>query len=276
MALTMVSRYQLLFWSSLVVLSGLAPFGASQAQRPRDNELVLELLDRVERLEEEVRYIRGEMEIQRHQVEELLQEQQLSTTRSALPTEPSERAPAARTTPVLPERSASPPIASVAPASNPAPPQPAATSAQPPVASTLAVPNSSTPSQPAPAVDTEQAAFDAALNEFREGRYPGAIAGFQRFLSTYPSSQRAGEAQYWLAEAHYVSRDYASAKDAFINLGLHYPQSERLPDALLKLGYIYGDRGDTERAREVLGKLVQDYPNTQAASLGQRRLQSLR
>jgi tol-pal system protein YbgF len=273
----MVSRNQLCVWLLLMALSGLVPFGTSQAQRPRDNELVLELLDRVERLEEEVRSMRGEMEIQRHQIEELLQEQQLSTTRSPPPAETPERAPTARVAPVVPERPALPPAAGPTPA--PVPSSPAVASVQPPVASVQPsiVPVPSVPGQPsATSVEIEQTAFNKALNEFREGRYPEAIAGFQRFLNTYQSSQRAGEAQYWLAEAHYVSRDYAAAKDAFIGLGLHYPQSNRLPDALLKLGYIYGDRGDTERAREVLEKLVQDYPNTQAASLGQRRLQSLR
>jgi len=84
-----------------------------------------------------------------------------------------------------------------------------------------------------------------------------------------------------LGESYYIGRNYNAAKEAFINLGLHYPQSARLqsarlPDALLKLGYIYGEQGDADRAREVLQKLVQVYPNTQAANLAERRLQSLR
>ncbi len=95
-------------------------------------------------------------------------------------------------------------------------------------------------------------------------------------LSAYPTSTRAGDAQYWLGESYYLSRDINAAKEAFINLGLRYPESARLPDALLKLGYLYSEQGDTARAREVLQKLRQSYPNTQAASLAERRLQSLR
>ncbi|WP_420887106.1 tetratricopeptide repeat protein [Candidatus Competibacter phosphatis] len=57
---------------------------------------------------------------------------------------------------------------------------------------------------------------------------------------------------------------------------MRYPESARLPDALLKLGYIYGEAGEIDRAREVLQKLVQAYPNTQAANLAERRLQALR
>ena len=137
------------------------------------------------------------------------------------------------------------------------------------------------PAQPAAApsptpASTERAEFDAALGELREGRYPEAIAAWQHFLQTHPNGGLASDAQYWLGEAYYLSRDYNAAKEAFIALGLNHPQSGRLPDALLKLGYLYGEQGDTARARDVLQKLIQVYPNTQAASLAERRLQSLR
>ncbi len=272
-------RYRLL-WLLPMVLSGLAPLGASYAQRPRDNTLVLELLDRIERLEEEVRYIRGEMEIQRHQIETLLQEQESSGSRSYPPGGAVASSGAASSGLERSMEGPKPPGSAQLPATPVRPPEPPppTSSVQPPVtpAQPPVVPSPSAPVQPAPSAGAEQAAFDAALNELREGRYAEAIAGFQRFLTAYPNSKQAGEAQYWLGEAHYVSRDYSAAKEAFINLGLNYPQSERLPDALLKLGYIYGERGDNDRAREVLEKLVQVYPNTQAASLAGRRLQSLR
>ena len=150
--------------------------------------------------------------------------------------------------------------------------QPPPASVQPP-----APPDRTASAQsPTAAARTEQADFDAALGELREGRYSEAVAGFQRFLVAYPASGLAGDAQYWLGEAHYLGRNYDAAKEAFIDMGLRYPQSARLPDALLKLGYLYGEQGDDDRAREVLRKLVEVYPNTQAASLAERRLQSLR
>lgn len=243
----------------MVLLGGLALPGISHAQRPLDSGLTLELLQRIEQLESEVRHIRGELEIQRHQVEMLQQERAMA----GYPVQPpAATAPAAE--PVVTER---PPAGTYR---QPASVQPPAVSAAPP-----ATAGQATPVQPT-ATGTEQGDFDAALSEFREGRYPRAAADFQRFLKAYPNGGLAGDAQYWLGESHYVSRDYDAAKEAFINLGLRYPQSARLPDALLKLGYIYGELGDNARAREVLQKLVQVYPNTQAASLAERRLQSLR
>ncbi len=237
----------------LLTLSGLALPSAGFAQQPTDSELTLEMLQRIEQLEVEVRRLRGELELQRHQLDLRQTERN-----AAIP------APAsAGVNQAPPGGYSSPPPPAVAPPAASAPPPPAA----PPLAA---------PPPPAAVGGTESADFDAALSELREGRYPQAIADLQRFVSAWPNSSRVGDAQYWLGEAYYLSRNYDAAKEAFINLGLHYPQNARLPDALLKLGYIYGEQGDAARARDVLQKLVQVYPNSQAASLAERRLQSLR
>ena len=230
-------------WLMALLLGGWLPPSMVHAQSPPDNELTLELLQRIEQLETEVRQIRGELELQRHHIESLAWE---------------------RATPGSPAY----------PPSTTAPPQVVEPSDGVRGQPGLAKP--STPIPPSDAAGTERAEFEAALGELREGRYPEAITVWLRFLKVHPNGNLAGDAQYWLGEAYYLSRDYNGAKEAFINLGLNYPQNGRLPDALLKLGYLYGEQGDTARAREVLQKLVQVYPNTQAASLAERRLQSLR
>mgnify|MGYP003584318780 CR=1 FL=1 len=226
----------------LLAVSSLTLPGVSLAQRPLDSELTLEMLQRIEQLEAEVRHIRGELELQRHQLE-LLQREPVQAATPPAPVGVDQAA----------ERRYDPP----APV--------AATTPQPPAQSPRSAQSG-----------TEQADFDAALGELREGRYPQASADLQRFVSAWPNSSLAGDAQYWLGESWYLSRNYDAAKEAFINLGLRYPKSARLPDALLKLGYIYGEQGEATRAREVLQKLMQVYPNSQAASLAERRLQSLR
>ena len=229
-------------WLMALLLGGWLPPGTVCAQDPPEDELTLELFQRIEQLEAEVRQIRGELELQRHQLELFVRER------------------AAPGYPAYPPPPAAPPVVKLPEEarSQPAPAQPAASTLSPGAAS------------------TERAEFDAALGELREGRYSEAITAWQRFLSAHPNGGLAGDGQYWLGEAYYLSRDYNAAKEAFIALGLNHPQSARLPDALLKLGYIYGEQGDTARARDVLQKLVQVYPSTQAASLAERRLQSLR
>lgn len=241
-------------WLAVFLLGGMGSVGVVRAQAP-DGSLTLELIQRIEQLEREVRHIRGELEVYRYQVELLQRE------RSA----PDHPAPSA------------------APLANDPPSVAPITEQRVEADQPVSIPSFSTddqPSglQPAPtaAVGTEQANFDAALREFGEGRYPQAINNFRQFLQMYPASPLASEAQYWLGESYYVVQDYDAARESFINLGLRYPNSERLPDALLRLGYVYEMTGDINRAREVLQKLLQVYPDTQAAGLARQRLLLLR
>ncbi|MBS1225373.1 MAG: uncharacterized protein H6R24_2051 [Proteobacteria bacterium] len=237
-----MARYGFVWLMVLVLGVWLSPGSVCAQEDPPDNELILELFQRIEQLEAEVRQIRGELELQRYQLETFIRE---------------------RAAPGYP---ASPPPPAVPPVARP----PEESRSQPGPA------QPSSAASPAVAASTEQAEFDAALGELREGRYPEAITAWQRFLQAHPNGGLVGDAQYWLGEAYYLSRDYNAAKEAFIVLGLNHPKSGRLPDALLKLGYIYTEQGDVARARDVLQRLVQVYPNTQAASLAERRLQSLR
>lgn len=239
----------------VVVLGSLMPGGISLAQNAPDSALTLELLRRIEQLEIEVRQIRGDLEIYRYRLEQLQAENKRAYTPPTSEYTPPTSPPGAATLPA-----SEPPIAPTAPTKPP-------TAASTPPATTQVTPPT--------AAGTAQADFDAALGEFREGRYGRAIAGFQKFLKAYPNSDQADDAQYWLGESYYLSRDYSAAKEAFINLGVQHPESTQLPNALLKLGYIYGVTSETNRAREVLQKLIQTYPDTQAASLAERRLQTL-
>ena len=236
---------------TVLLLGGWLLPGVVSAQQPPDNALTLELLQRIEQLEIEVRQLRGDLDVYRYQADQLRQQRM-----------PADPVPA-------PPRAVTP---APAPTSAPTPNQPPVS---PPVVS---VPSAPAPPPTAPAVarGDAQADFDIALGELREGRYVQAITGFEQFMNAHSGSNLASEAQYWLGEAYYLSRDYNAAKEAFINLGLNYPQSAKLPDALLKLGYLYGEQGDTPRARDVLQKLVQVYPNTPAARLAEQQLQSLR
>ncbi len=262
-----MSRYRL-FWILTIIFSSFTSLEISYAQRPPDNTIVLELLDQIERLEEEVRHIRGEMEIQRHQIEMLIQDQELSG--SQYPQDGNIDLPKADLSIEVGERPTTPnsrqsrtPMQTQKVVQ--APVQPRAT----------AVTSRNTEPSVIKAGTEEQAAFDVSLNEFQISHYPEAIAGFQRFLVTYPNTKLAGDIQYWLGESYYKIGDHNAAKEAFINLGLQYPKSELLPDALLKLGYIYGEKDDIFREKEVLEKLLQVYPDTHAAELANLRLQSL-
>lgn len=121
----------------------------------------------------------------------------------------------------------------------------------------------------------EQAAYTQAFESLRAGSYPAAITGFKQFLSAYPSSSLTDNAQYWLGEAYYVTRDYPSALVSFQDVLTRYPDSRKAPDALLKLGFTQYELKRFKEARTALTEVTQRYPETEAAKLAAERLRRI-
>ena len=119
----------------------------------------------------------------------------------------------------------------------------------------------------------EQRVYGQSFDALKAGSYSVAITGFKSFLSSYPASPLAENAQYWLGEAFYVTRDFDSATGAFRNVLQKWPDSRKAPDALLKLGYTQLEQKKTGEGRATLSQLVQKYPGTDAAKLAAERLQ---
>jgi tol-pal system protein YbgF len=121
----------------------------------------------------------------------------------------------------------------------------------------------------------EQASYDAAFNALKGADYPKAIQSFQGFLAAYPSSPLASNAQYWLGEAYYVTRDYDAAMAAFRKVTTDWPDSRKAPDALVKVGFTQAALGRAGDARTTLEEVTRRYPGTEAASLATDRLKRM-
>ncbi|RCX28430.1 tol-pal system protein YbgF [Thioalbus denitrificans] len=216
-------------------------------ERLLDSGSLADLLTRVERLQQEIQQLRGQVETQGFAIEELKKRQRdlyVDVDRRLGRLEAGGPAPA--------------------PAAAPAAPGPAATA--PPAADS------------APAgVDevAEQQAYEQAFDLLKQGRYADAAAAFSRFLTDFPGGTYAPNAQYWLGEAYYVTRRFDEALAEFSKVRELYPDSQKVPDALLKMGYILIEKGERERARTLLNEVKQRYPGTTAASLADRRLQNM-
>jgi tol-pal system protein YbgF len=127
----------------------------------------------------------------------------------------------------------------------------------------------------APAAGGEQAMYDAAFNSLKGADYPSAINGFKAFVGTHPQSPLASNAQYWLGEAYYVTRDYQNAIAAFQRVTTEWPDSRKAPDALLKIGFTQAALGRNGDARVTLEDVVRRFPGTEAAQLANDRLKRL-
>ena len=98
----------------------------------------------------------------------------------------------------------------------------------------------------------DRANYQAAFDLLKDGKYPEAISGFKQFLTTFPNSALADNAQYWLGEAHYVTKQYPEALRDFRTVLEKYPDSRKTPDALLKIGYCNYELKNWPEARSAL------------------------
>lgn len=121
----------------------------------------------------------------------------------------------------------------------------------------------------------EKEEYQQAYNELRNGHTNQSIEQFDAYLNRYPAGKYANNAQYWLGEAYRVNKDINAARKAFIDVIEKYPNGAKVPDALLKLGYIEVEQNNLAKAREYLTRVTAEYPNTPAALLATKKLLKL-
>ena len=92
----------------------------------------------------------------------------------------------------------------------------------------------------------------------------------------YLTGSYADNALYWLGETYYVRHRFEQAVREYERLVATYPNSQKLPDALLKIGYSHDELGNTAEAERVLGQLIQSHPQSTAATLARKRLLIIR
>jgi len=216
-------------------------------ERRINSETLVELLQRVQRLQQEVQELRGELEVQSHELSKLKTFQQelykdidrrLTNLETAKPT------PSADDTV---EASA----------------QGATTQTTPETGPTVIA-----------EIDAgeEREAYQGAFNLLKTGRYEDAAAGFKDFLTLYPNGEYADNAQYWLGEAYYVTSAFEQALAEFNKLVNIRSGSAKVSHALLKIGYIQDELGQKDAAITTLKSLIEQFPTTTAASLAKERL----
>ena len=122
----------------------------------------------------------------------------------------------------------------------------------------------------------EKAAYDQAFQSLKDLKYAAAAEQFLNFVGQYPNSEYADNAQYWLGESYYVTRNYDIALEAFQRLLSNYPDSPKVADGLLKIGYTHYELKQWDQARAALVQVQEQYPDTTLARLAGSRLRSMK
>ena len=110
----------------------------------------------------------------------------------------------------------------------------------------------------------EEEAYRAAYALVRGQNFDQAVTAFRKFLQDYPGGKYAPNAHYWLGELYLVIQppDLESARQSFTLLLEQYPDNAKVPDALYKLGRVHYMKGNRDKSREYLERVVRDYGNS--------------
>jgi len=176
--------------------------------------------------------------------------QELEAVRQAVATAPS---PAAALTPPAQEPGA-------APVGDPA-------AANPPTGAVPTAPPGSAP------LISPQRMYDNAYSDYTGGQYDIAIQGFNAFISSFPRSDKADDAQLNIGNALYAAGKYREAVDAYQKVISNYPQSDVLAIAWYKMGITYQELKQAALARKAFETVVQKYPTAYEAILAKQRLE---
>jgi len=263
--------------SPVLAIFALAMFVSASAVAQTNNQAMVDLVIQVQQLQDEVRMLRGMLEDQTLELENLGNrqrdqyldlDQRITGLRSASPGPVISTAGASTNGAFTTAADAAPAIREDVPDVRPALNTPSSVTA-------IATPDTQA-RQVAASPEAEKAAYDQAFQSLKDLKYANAAEQFLTFVNVYPASEYADNAQYWLGESYYVTRNYDIALEAFSTLLSDYPNSPKVADGLLKIGYTHYELKQWDQARAALTQVQEQYPDTTLARLAGSRLRSMK
>lgn len=232
---------------------------SSSSSQPRALSAQNEMFFMVQQLQDEVRSLRGIIEQQQYRLDQLETQQRdryrdMDKRISLLFQQLPEGSGLSMTEGAVAEAPAS---AAVSPATLPP-------TTVPPAAAGA---NVSSPMDGGGPDADESAGYDAAFARVRARDFAAAESELKTFISQYPNSSLKPNAWYWLGEVYLAQQKNTESQAAFMRVVEDHPQHAKAADALYKLGVLSGRTGDEARARELMQRVVQEYPQAPAADL---------
>ncbi len=124
------------------------------------------------------------------------------------------------------------------------------------------------------AVD-EIEAYKNGLDMVQDGDFLSAVSSFRKFLKTYPSSNFADNAQFWVGECYYALRDYPKAIKEFQVVSDKYSKSNKIAASVLKQGLAFSEMGMADETKPFLKKVIKNYPGSDESIHAQEKLDRL-
>ena len=126
---------------------------------------------------------------------------------------------------------------------------------------------------PAPTTPPDEVLFNSALRAFSGGNYDLARQQFDAFQRLYPKSELADQAQYYLASSYHHQHNLRQAIAGYEKLLRDFPTSDKAPRAQLRKAEALIQSGERVAGVRELRSLIARYPNSDEARHAQQLLQ---
>ena len=141
---------------------------------------------------------------------------------------------------------------------------------EPPVESAMPLPTASVNPVASP-----RRMYDTAWADYTNAQWALAVEGFGAYLKTFPRSELADDAQFYIGQTYYADGRFQEAVRAFEEVLLTYPDGDVVPEASYKRGLALDRLGEVGRARQAFELVLTNYPESTMATLAQQALDRL-
>jgi tol-pal system protein YbgF len=118
--------------------------------------------------------------------------------------------------------------------------------------------------------------FAVAYSDYSRGNDALALSEFQQYVETYPDSDLADNAEYWIGEILYAQKRYQDAIDVFSRVFNISPKGDKAVIALYKRALALEEMGRHDEAVSQLKAIIKAYPRRQESEMSKQRLQEWR
>ncbi|MBF0101909.1 MAG: tol-pal system protein YbgF [Desulfobacterales bacterium] len=126
-----------------------------------------------------------------------------------------------------------------------------------------------------PVTDPVEKIYVDAQNALKKQEYSSAITLFTTIYNQNPKHDLADNALYWKGEALYAEKKYSEALSTFKQVIEHYPERNKVPDAMLKIAFSYLSLNDPENAHKYLKELLIKYPFTMSSEKAENLIKKI-
>jgi tol-pal system protein YbgF len=109
--------------------------------------------------------------------------------------------------------------------------------------------------------------YQKAYSLIAEKKFDEAIDRFHAYIEKYPEGELTGNAYYWLGEVYLVYPKLEQAKQAFMIVVRSFKGHRKEPDALFKLGAVFDQLQDATSSEKYLSEVQARFPDSTAAKL---------